>query len=160
MTQPAGQPNKGRPEAAAAIWSPTPEDAGARDAARRRQARRQGLLQAALGAGFAGRLIWLWSPGLAGVVLGVSTVILLAALLSPLRAYAGIERGFAALGHWTGEALTWVAMVGLFYLFFVPFGLLFRRGRRDPLKRWTAPDEASYWEEREPARDGVQLRQY
>jgi hypothetical protein len=44
-----------------------------------------------------------------------------------------------------------VLLVPLFVLFFLPFGLLARRGRRDRLGRFFDPDAPTYWKRREPA---------
>jgi hypothetical protein len=51
-----------------------------------------------------------------------------------------------AIGRRIGRALTWLLLVPLFYLFFLPFGLLFRRGRRDRLKRYFDREATTYWE--------------
>ena len=81
--------------------------------------------------------------------MGIAGFILLSALVSPTVVYAGIEKLFDSLGHLLGRAMTWLLMVPLFYLFFLPFGLLFRRGRRDRLRRYSERDAATYWERRE-----------
>ncbi len=154
------QPRPGSPEAAAVVWSPLPEDDAPGRAAEARRARRRGLLQAAVGAAMGGLLYGLWSPVVATVVFSISGLILLCSQLSPQRAYGAIERVFAALGHWTGEALTVVTMTLLFYLVFLPFRLLFRRGTRDAMKRYYEPGLDSYWLDREPAASGSHLRQY
>ena len=80
------------------------------------------------------------------MVLCVAAIILFSALVSPTGLYRGIQGLFATLGNATGRALTWLMLVPLFYLFFLPFGVLLRRGRRDRLKRYFEPDKESYWE--------------
>jgi hypothetical protein len=87
-----------------------------------------------------------WSRPIGTVVLVVGGTIGLSALASPTGLYAGIEGLFAALGRWTGRGLTWLLLVPLFYLFFLPFGLLLRRGRRDRLKRYFEQEAETYWE--------------
>jgi hypothetical protein len=75
----------------------------------------------------------------------IAGVIGLCALVSPLGLYAAIERSFAALGRWTGRALTWLLLPIAFYAFFVPFRALFRRGRRDSMRRYFDAESPSYW---------------
>jgi hypothetical protein len=82
---------------------------------------------------------------LAAMVTGVATLILFTALLSPGGLFAALERTTAAVAGRIGWALMWGLMVLLFYVFFLPFGLLFRRGTRDRLKRYFDRDAATYW---------------
>jgi hypothetical protein len=133
----------GRPEAAAAIWvwraaPPAPKPATGRTRVR-------GVLQASVGLAVAGTLLWLGHATAATVVASVACAIGLAALLSPLGLFAAIERAFTTLGGWIGTALTWILLPFVFYVFFVPFGALFRRGRRDSMQRFFDPDATTYW---------------
>jgi len=105
-----------------------------------------GLLQAGVAAAIGLVLRHFGHTTVAAVVLSVAALIGVAALVSPVGLYAGIQRGFAQLGRISGLAVTWILMVPLFYLFFLPFGLLFRRGRRDRLQRFFDEDAESYWE--------------
>ena len=156
------QGRAGRPEAAAAIWDwrgpagseGVPGGAGS--------ARLRGALRAAVVAAAGLALLLLGFPTPARLVFGVAALVLLAALLSPTGLYFGLERLFAALGRATGRVLTWVLMTPLFYLFFLPFGLLFRRGRRDRLRRFVDPSATTYWEPHDgpTAASGSQERQY
>jgi hypothetical protein len=153
---------RGRPEAAAAIWTSriatnqswaSTAGGGAPRSVERPassgRARLRGLVQAAAGAAV-GTLVLLFVSRIAGtVVLTIAGLIGLAALLSPLGLFAAIERLFASLGHQVGRALTWILLPGIFYLFFVPFGALFRRGRRDAMKRFFEADAETYWKLRE-----------
>jgi hypothetical protein len=118
-----------------------------------------GSLQA-FGVGALGGAIFLfWSPATGRVVLGVAAIVLLAALVSPTGLYAGIRQLLLTLGRWTGQALTWALLVPLFYLVFLPFGWLFRRGSRDLLKRYFDPEAATYWEPHEGATAASESRQ-
>ena len=105
-----------------------------------------GSVQALVGASAATAIYLLWSQTIGTVVFCISTIILFSALVSPNGLYRIVRGVFAALGNVTGRALTWLTLVPLFYLFFLPFGLLFRRGRRDRMKRFLEPDQESYWE--------------
>jgi hypothetical protein len=111
--------------------------------------RTKGLVQAAVAALFGGALLVFWSKTIGSIVLAVASIVGLSALASPLGLYAAIERLFLALGRATGRVLTWVLLVPVFYGFFMPFGQLLRRGRRDRLKRRLEPDAATYWEPHE-----------
>ena len=105
----------------------------------------RGALQAGAGLAVAGGLAWLGHRTPAIVVGSVASAIGLAALVSPLGLFAAIERVFAALAVRIGQALTWTLLPAIFYLFFAPFGLLFRRGRRDSMRRFFDRDATSYW---------------
>jgi hypothetical protein len=150
----------GRPEAAMEIWDFRGQQAPGEEA--RRRARLRGCLQAAVAVAVGGLLLALGHRAVGGVVLGVASLVALAALLSPLGAFAAIERAFGALGHWMGQLLTWMLLPVVFYLFFVPFGWLFRRGRRDSMRRYFEAEAPSYWTDRERGRAGSaqRARQY
>jgi len=90
------------------------------------------------------------------VILTIASIILLAALISPTGLFAGIERGFDALGHAASRLVTLVLLSAIFYSFFLPFGLLFRRGRRDSMKRFYEPEAHTYWSPRERERESVE----
>ncbi len=140
----------GRPEAAEAIWNFTAgERAAAVPAAVPGRVRLRGSLQALVGVGVGVVFFFFVSAMLGRIVMGIAGFILLSALVSPTVVYAGIEKLFDSLGHLLGRAVTWLLMLPLFYLFFLPFGLLFRRGRRDRLRRYSERDAATYWERRE-----------
>ena len=83
-------------------------------------------------------------------------------LVSPNGLYLGIERLFDLLGRLLGRGMTWLLLVPIFFLFFLPFGALLRRGRRDRLKRWFDPEADSYWEQHEGPTAGSpeRARQY
>ena len=152
----------GRPEAAAVIWNPLGGDESGERVQQARAARRRGRVQTLVAAGAAALCYGLWSREVATVVICVAAILLIASQASPLFAWAAIERAFAALGRYTGEAITLVTMTFLFYTVFLPFGLLFRRGARDPMKRFCESERASYWERRNTARTGSdsRMRQY
>lgn len=136
----------GKAEAALAIWNwrdpqppgPPPTPAG--------RVRVRGSLQAAIVAAIAVLLLWLGLRTVGLVMLGAAAIVLLAALASPRGLYAILDGMTRAIGRRIGRALTWLLLVPLFYLFFLPFGLLFRRGRRDRLKRSFDKDATTYWE--------------
>jgi hypothetical protein len=145
----------GRPEAAAAIWSQGRGRALA--PARQRSARDprlRGALQGAIGAALGAAILAFWSRTLGTIVLSLSTLVFLCAMASPTGLYASLQALFAATGRATGTLLTWILMPLVFYGFFLPFGLLFRRGPRDRLSRWFEPGEPSYWAPHQGPRTG------
>lgn len=156
---------EGRPEAAAEIWrwqaAEAPEALGT--GTRARAARIRGGLQALAGAAIGAAILVFLSRTAGTIVLSIASLVALCALLSPLGAFAAIERGVAALGRGVGRVLTWLTLPAIFYAFFVPFAALLRRGRRDAMKRYFDPGAASYWtlrEAREPAGDDERRRRY
>jgi len=145
--------NRGSPEASAAIWSW--EDAGplagGSTGPSTASIRIRGVIQGVVTLGVAA-LFWYFDlPTMAMIAVGLAVIFSLASLLSPHRAYAAIQRGNARLGKWIGDLLNWILLPSIFYLFFLPFGKLFRRGRRDALKRFYESDAESYWIERSEA---------
>lgn len=144
----------GRPEAAAAIWTWKPSEGVASQHKRRTgPVRLRGAIQATVGFAVAGLFAWRGHQVPAMLVGSIATFVLLSALLSPLGLFAAIERSIAAVGRGIGRAFTWVLLPTIFYLFFVPFGALFRRGRRDSMTRYFVEDAPSYWSSRS-ARNG------
>jgi hypothetical protein len=114
----------------------------------------RGLALAAVGC-----LVFLfWSRGLGGVALFVSGIVLASALVSPTGLYAALERALEALTRATGLGLTWVFMALIFFAVVTPFGYLFRRGRRDPMRRYYEPAATTYWSERTLGRSASKLR--
>ncbi len=140
----------GRPEAAAAVWSPRLGDSEPGGGDVGTGVRRRALIEAAVAAGV-GALLYLWHPRVAFAAWGLAAVVLAAALLSPGGLYAGIRRVAGWLGHAAGQVITVVLLVPLFLVFFAPFGAFFRRGRRDRMEPRFDRAAPSYWKKRRPA---------
>lgn len=135
----------GRPEAAAVIWDWRRAD----DAPRRISvARRAALIRFVVAAVAGGVFFWLERPIVAYVAWSIGSLTLLLAIASPLGAYAAVDRLVARVGNLVGLVLTVLLLAPVFYLFFAPFGILFRRGSRDPLKRSFDPSAPTYWKAR------------
>jgi hypothetical protein len=98
----------------------------------------------------------------AAVPFTLSAVFLATSLVSPEGLYAALIRLFHVLGEATAKAFTWLLLGSVYYGFFTPFGLLFRRGRRDRLRRSLEPGAPSYWEPHEgmTAASGSREAQY
>jgi len=150
----------GRPEAAAAIWDWSSKESGKKPGPTASSLRLKALLQSFVGL-TVGSLLFLYVSETIGMIaIGLASVILLSGLLSPLGLYSAIQRLFEATGRWVGQAMTWIIMVPLFYLFFAPFGFLMRRGRRDQLKCFYEPEASSYWEPHKPLTAESREHQY
>jgi len=100
-----------------------------------------------------------WSRTLGGVALTISAIVLASALVSPTGIYAALERALEALTRATGQALTWVFMSIVFFGVVTPFGMLFRRGRRDPMRRYYEPAATTYWSEHALGRSASKMRE-
>lgn len=133
----------GRAEAADTLWNWRGADATTDDSAN--SARRRGSLRGVIAIAAAGLFWVLDTPTLAMIVATIGAVTLLSALASPLGLYAVIERAIGRAAGLLGRITTVITLVPLFYLFFVPFGALFRRKRRDKLKRFYEPEADTYW---------------
>lgn len=139
----------GSPQASAAIWDwragPNAQKTAASDGA----VRLRGVLQGVAGGVVGGALWALGWHGVATAAFVVGGIVMTCALISPRGLYAAIQRLFEATGHAVGVGLSWLLLVPFFYLFFAPFGALFRRGRRDRLQRRYDSNVATYWEPHE-----------
>ncbi len=148
-------PEPGRPEAARAIWTVLPSP-GASDSERRAtiaHRRVAGSIRALIG-GCLGILAYSFLSRAMGIaILTLSSLVLFAALVSPAVLYAGIERLIAVSSEWVKRFVTFATMVSLFYLLFLPFGKLSRRGRRDRLNRHFDADASTYWVSHRGTRD-------
>ena len=91
---------------------------------------------------------------MAMVVLATALFLSSLAVVWP-AAFIFLESILRALGTKVGEAVTWLCLAPVFYLFFLPFGLLFRRGRRDAMQRLLEPNATTYWEAHVTCHDGV-----
>jgi hypothetical protein len=126
-------------------------------------ARLQGVIGGAVGLAVAALLgLLLHRRGMALVVGGVALVVALLALAAPLTLYARLRHGLDRLGHWVGTATTWVLMTVLYYLLFLPVGLVMRATGRLGFTRFADPARASYWtvtpEAAAPAADPASYR--
>jgi hypothetical protein len=139
-------PNEGQ-EPSAVIWNWRPEDdAGARARASA-AARKRGLLGLVVGLAVAA-LLHHFRPAagfVAGSVAGIALLFFLLAVAAPLTLYPQVMALLDRFGHLVGTAVTWVLMTVLYFVFFLPVGLLLRAGGK--LGITTRPDRGlpSYW---------------
>jgi hypothetical protein len=124
---------KSRAEASSIAWEWRDRAAGETEARAREAAanRRKGLIGGAVGlAAAALAYFYFHRPVAAAVIAAVAVLILLLAMMSPLGLYKGLTRALDRFAHAVGSAVTWVLMTVLFYLVFLPTGLVLRgRGK-------------------------------
>jgi len=109
-------------------------------------ARRQGAIGGAVGLAVAAALAWLvHRTGLAVAVAAVSLTVALLALAAPLTLYRRLRGALDRLGHWVGTAVTWLLMTLLFYLLFLPVGLILRAMGKLDFTRFADAGVDSYW---------------
>jgi hypothetical protein len=139
----------GRPQAAAAVWDWRGERPPGQAAPTAWHLRREGLIRALAGAALGAAAFLFWHRTPAYVVWAVSALTLFLALTSPAGAYAALGRGLAAFGRLVGRVLAVVLLTPVFLLFFLPFRLLLRSGRRDRLERFFDREAPTYWKRRQ-----------
>jgi hypothetical protein len=135
-----------RPEAAAAVWQWRRAGVDDGEAGRRAAAtqRRKGLVGGVVGAVVA-LIVWQWRPAMALVVLGIALLLTALALVSPLGAFRRVTAALEAFGRAVGVGLTWVLMTLVYYLLFLPVGLVLRARGRLRLRKRLEPGLPSYW---------------
>ena len=137
-----------RAEASSVAWSWRDRAAG-EAAAREREAaanRRKGVIGALIGLAVAALLYFVFHrPGAAAVVGAIAVVIGLLALASPLGLYKGLTRALDRFAHAVGSAVTWVLMPILFYVVFLPIGLLLRSRGKLAISKSADPRLTTYW---------------
>ena len=137
--------------ASAVAWKwrpPGGEQTGAARAREAAAARKQGIVGLLVGLGVALLFHFAFGrPRMALFVAGVAVVLAAIALLFPLTLHKKIAAGLALFGYGVGTAVTWILMTVLYYLLFLPVGLLLRAGGKLRLDRGRpgAPARASYW---------------
>lgn len=150
---------RGRPEAAGAVWSPG-SAAHARALAQAR-ARRSTLVRGWIGFAIGLGFVFFGRPILGGVALVIGQALVLLALARADAWIARLDRLVGRTAEIVGRVLAWLLLAPLHLLVLTPYGLLFRRGRRDPLARGFDAGAKSYWRERgENERRGTLDRPY
>ncbi len=108
-------------------------------------ARRQGAVGAAVGLAVAALAWLLHRPVPALVVAALSLTIALLALAAPLTLYRRLRGALDRFAHWVGTGVTWLLMTVLFYLLFVPAGLIMRATGKLAFTRFADPALDTYW---------------
>ena len=107
-------------------------------------ARKRGLIGGAVGLLIAALVYYFWKPGLAYVIAGVSLALALLALAAP-PAYRKVAGLLDRFGHLVGMTVTWILMVLLYYILFLPVGLLLRARGKLAITRHPNRQASSYW---------------
>jgi len=124
--------------------------------------RMRGLIGGAIGLAFAALVFFVGKkPVPAAVIASVATLLSLPTLVAPLTAGRTVARALDRFAHGVGTIVTWVLMTLLYYLLFLPAGLLLRAGGKLGVTRGFDPRRPTYWtstEEREKARTSESYR--
>lgn len=144
-----------RAEASSVAWSWRDRAAGEAMEREREAAanRRKGVIGALIGLAVAALLYFVFHrPVAAAVVAGIAVVIALLALASPLGLYKGLTRALDRFAHAVGSGVTWVLMPVLFYVVFLPIGLLLRARGKLAISKNADPRMPTYWKSTERER--------
>lgn len=147
-----------RAQASAVAWNWRDRAAGNAAALVREASanRTKGLIGGAVGLAVAALLYFVFHRETMGsVVTGIAIAFALLALISPLGLYKGVLRALDRFAHAVGATVTWVLMTVLFYLVFLPAGLVLRARGKLHVSRGADRGLPTYWirtEERERAR--------
>jgi len=118
--------------------------------------RRRALLGGVVGLAVAALVFFLWKkPVAAGVIAAVALLLSLPGLAAPRTAGRSVGHALDRFAYAVGLGVTWVLMTLLYYLLFLPVGLVLRARGRLGITRTPDPRRSSYWtpvEERERAR--------
>jgi len=134
-------------EPSSVAWNWRDRAAG-NEQARSREAkanRRKGLIGAVIGLGVAALINYWGRPTAALVIAAVALLIGLTALVSPLGLFQRLSRGLDRFAHAVGTGVTWLLMPVLFYLVFLPIGLILRARGRLAISRHADPRLPTYW---------------
>jgi hypothetical protein len=95
-------------------------------------------------------------PAAAGILWSLGALLLISGFLIP-SLFAKIEQAGRWFGKGVGTAITWLLLVPMFYLVFVPGRLILRIRGIDPMCRKFPTDAPTYWVPRKPV---VNLDEY
>jgi hypothetical protein len=116
----------------------------------------KGAAQAIAGAVVAALVYRFWSHRIGTVALAGSSIVFLAAVLSPGRAFVFIEKSLGRLARLVGWSLTWILLTAVYLLIFTPIALIRRLRGRDPMARTFLPEAPSYWQDHAPIAPGIE----
>jgi hypothetical protein len=132
------------PSAVVWDWNRTASGDDQHEAQQNAAARKRGVIGSLVGLLIAALIYHFWRPEAAYVVAGISLALGLLALLAP-PAYRKVAGLLDRFGHAVGMAVTWVLMIVLYYLLFLPVGLLLRAQGKLGVTRHPDRRLASYW---------------
>lgn len=127
-------------------WKEGESSSSGSSAARIRQA---ALIQGAIGGVIGTGVYFYLHPTVGMVAWGISGFLALLGLISPTGGYSKVKSAMDGFGRVVGTVMAWTLLLPVYYLFFTPFRILFRGGKKDAMTRWLDPDAKSYWVTRE-----------
>ena len=156
MNPHANQVPQDRISAAVWLWRDREQKQIERETGRRR---RQSLIQASfmLTAGIVMCLLKFFVSG--SIAVSLAAIVYVSGRLVP-RFYDALNGGVTATGRACGLFVTWVLLVPLFYLCFLPGRLILLARRRDPMERKFPTNHKTYWVPRPPRHPGHFEQQY
>lgn len=107
-------------------------------------ARKRGLIGGVVGLAIAAAVYVWWRPGMAYVIAGIALALALLAVAAP-PAYRKVAGLLDRFGHAVGMAVTWVLMTVIYYLLFLPVGLLLRAQKKLAVTQHPDRRLPSYW---------------
>jgi hypothetical protein len=153
MSDPTIDPmNKSYPEASAVAWN-WRDRAGVATDARAREARSlrtRGMVGGGIGLVVAALFYFVGhKETAAAVVAGIAIVLAFLALVAPLTIFKKISHALEVFAHAVATAVTWVLMTILYYIVFLPIGLVLRSGKKLAITKGADPRLPSYWKSTE-----------
>ncbi|HYO15343.1 MAG TPA: hypothetical protein VE685_19265 [Thermoanaerobaculia bacterium] len=134
------------PSAVVWDWRKSAAAPGADRAGETAAARRRGAIGGLVGLSVAAVIWFLFDrPVAAAVIAGIAVVLTLIAFLAPLTLYKKISRGLEIFAYWVGSGVTWVLMTLLYYLLFLPVGLVLRARHKLGITRSADRKAPTYW---------------
>lgn len=115
------------------------------------------LVQTLIPAVVSAVLAWKGHAVPAGVVAAIAGFALLSGLFMPAL-FATWEAMGQAIGKAVATAVTWICLVPMFYLVFVPGRLILLLGRKDPMCRAFPTKLPTYWVPRAPVKDAAEYQ--
>ncbi len=113
----------------------------------------QALIPAVVSAGLA----WKGHAIPAGLLTAIAAFTLASGLFMP-SLFACWEALGQTIGKGVATAVTWICLVPLFYLVFVPGRLILLIGRKDPMCRAFPTKQPTYWVPRAPVKDAAEYQ--
>lgn len=110
--------------------------------------RRRALIGGAVGLAVAALVYFLWKkPVPAAVIAAAALLLSLPGLVAPHSAGRSVGRALDRFAYAVGTGVTWVLMTLLYYLLFLPVGLVLRARGRLGITRSPDSRRSSYWTE-------------
>jgi hypothetical protein len=110
----------------------------------KRKTRREAVIQVAVMWTVAVVFFLFLSKVMAGVVLGISLIVLTTGLFYQ-KGFRAIQTGLRRFGAWVGAVLTWLLMTPFFYLAFFPARIVLLLKGKDPMTRQFPSAQGSMW---------------